>query len=186
MLNKSKMGIHKKLFTLKSKLGKISKDSTNPFFKSKFFDINGLLENVEPLMNENDLLLLQPIENNKVVTRIFDIETSEFVESSIDLPIGVKPQDMGSAITYYRRYSLQSLLASQAEDDDGNKASKKPKEPIEKPFTDQDIKVIKGKIIACANLEDLTKLYNSDVKIKTNKELVDAVKDRNRSLKEDQ
>jgi hypothetical protein len=32
---------------------------------------------------------------------------------------------MGSAITYYRRYSLQSLLALQAEDDDGNLASKK-------------------------------------------------------------
>jgi hypothetical protein len=32
------------------------------------------------------------------------------------------PQKLGSAITYYRRYTLQSLLGLQAEDD-GNKAS---------------------------------------------------------------
>jgi len=34
------------------------------------------------------------------------------------------PQKLGSEITYYRRYTLQSLLALQAEDDDGNKASR--------------------------------------------------------------
>jgi hypothetical protein len=45
---------------------------------------------------------------------------------------------MGSAITYYRRYTLASLLALEIEDDDGNEASKKPEvktEPeIKKPF----------------------------------------------------
>jgi hypothetical protein len=35
------------------------------------------------------------------------------------------PQKLGSAITYYRRYTLQSLLALQAEDDDANLASNK-------------------------------------------------------------
>lgn len=65
-------------FDLKSKIGKISKDSTNPFFKSKYFDINALLENVEPLMNENGLLLLQPILENKVYSRIYDIDKGEF------------------------------------------------------------------------------------------------------------
>jgi len=32
------------------------------------------------------------------------------------------PQKIGSAITFYRRYTLQSLLGLQSEDDDGNKA----------------------------------------------------------------
>ena len=31
---------------------------------------------------------------------------------------------MGSAITYYRRYTLQSLLGLSADDDDGNMAQK--------------------------------------------------------------
>jgi hypothetical protein len=40
---------------------------------------------------------------------------------------------MGSAITYYRRYTLQSLLSLQAEDDDANTASKTP---VKKKFKD--------------------------------------------------
>ncbi len=35
-----------------------------------------------------------------------------------------EPQKVGSAITYYSRYTLQSLLGLQAEDDDANTASK--------------------------------------------------------------
>ena len=57
------MSIFKKLFEAKKEIGKISKDSTNPFFKSKYFDINGLLEHVEPILQKNDLVLLQPIKD---------------------------------------------------------------------------------------------------------------------------
>ena len=45
--------------------------------------------------------------------------------STITLPDLTDPQKMGSAITYYRRYSLQSLFLLQAEDDDGNKGAEK-------------------------------------------------------------
>jgi hypothetical protein len=38
------------------------------------------------------------------------------------LPDLQDPQKMGSAVTYYRRYSIQSLFTLQAEDDDGEKA----------------------------------------------------------------
>ena len=43
----------------------------------------------------------------------------------MELPPLTDPQKIGSAITYYRRYTLQSLLGIQAEDDDANKASGK-------------------------------------------------------------
>jgi len=117
------MEIYKKLFEVKSHIGKISKDSNNPFFKSKYFDVNSLLENVEPLLHASGLLLLQPITDNKVLTQIIDIETGESVTSSMELPNLADPQKIGSAITYFRRYTLQSLLGIQAEDDDANKAS---------------------------------------------------------------
>ena len=47
----------------------------------------------------------------------------------MQLPNDLDAQKMGSAITYFRRYTLQSLLALQALDDDGNLATKtsKPK-----------------------------------------------------------
>lgn len=114
-----------KLADLKSKVGKLSKDLTNPFFKSKYFDVNQLLEQVDPLAQELGLLILQPLKKNEVSTVIFDVETGQSIESSIEMPSFTDPQKSGSAITYYRRYTLQSLLGLQAEDDDANKASGK-------------------------------------------------------------
>jgi hypothetical protein len=112
-----------KLGKVKSEIGKISKDSTNPFFKSKYFDVNSLLEHAEPLLQKNGLLLLQPIIDGEVVTEIWEIESGLKVSSGIKLPELNDPQKLGSAVTYYRRYTLQSLLGLQAEDDDANKAS---------------------------------------------------------------
>lgn len=119
----NKIKLLQNLAKVKSEIGKVSKDSTNPFFKSKYFDINSALEHVEPLLQKYGLVLLQPIENNKVRTEIFNVEDGEFVFSEMELPNLQDPQKLGSAITYFRRYTLQSLLGLQAEDDDANKAS---------------------------------------------------------------
>jgi hypothetical protein len=70
------------------------------------------------------MILLQPIQGNSVCTQIVDIDSGAMLESCMDLPQGVNPQNMGSAITYYRRYTLQAALSLQAVDDDGEKASK--------------------------------------------------------------
>lgn len=113
----------KALANVKKEVGTLSKTETNPFFKSKYFDINSLIQQIEPLLEKNNLLLLQPIENNKVKSVIYEVESGNFVSSEIELPNLTDPQKLGSAITYYRRYTLQSLLGLQAEDDDGNKAA---------------------------------------------------------------
>ena len=118
------MSINEKLFKLQSQIGAISKDSSNPYYKSKYFDINGLIKHLQPILHDLNLLLIQPIEGGNVVSRIIDIETGDGYQSEMPLPSIDDPQKMGSAITYYRRYTLQSLLALQAEDDDGNLASK--------------------------------------------------------------
>ena len=119
------MNIYEKLFEAKKEIGKISKDSTNPFYKSKYFDINSLLEHVEPILQKHGLLLLQPIKENKVCSVIIDIETKDSLNSKIELTDITDPQKKGSEITYYRRYTLQSLLGLQAEDDDANATLKK-------------------------------------------------------------
>ena len=123
------MEIYKKLFNAKKEIGKISKDSTNPFYKSKYFDINSLLEHVEPILQKHGLLLLQPIRDGKVCTEIYDIdEDVKFLQSCLELTNQTDPQKRGSEITYYRRYTLQSLLGLQAEDDDANMTVKKPQQ----------------------------------------------------------
>jgi hypothetical protein len=115
----------KRLLEVKKQIGTLSKQSKNPFFKSSYLDLNGLLDAVEPLLWEQGLLLLQPIQDNKVYSVIIDSESGETLFlSEIQLPPITDPQKLGSCITYFRRYTLKSLLAISEEDDDGNKASK--------------------------------------------------------------
>lgn len=115
--------MYKKLAKIKKEIGTLTKDKTNPFHKSKYFDINSLLEQVEPLLEKENILLLQPIEGLAVGTKLIDLETGEEVRSFVNMAEESNPQKVGSMITYYRRYTLQSLLGLQAEDDDGNQAS---------------------------------------------------------------
>lgn len=117
--------LYLKLAEVKREVGKVSKNSKNPHFKNTYADLNALIDAVEPILLEKGLLMLQPIAEGKVCTVIFDVETELSIESSIALPVLSDPQKLGSAITYFRRYTLQSLLSLQAEDDDANKASRK-------------------------------------------------------------
>lgn len=110
----------KALSEAKKEIGAISKDSKNPFFKSKYFDINQLLAHVEPILETKGLLILQPIIDNKVCTQIYHVESEKMISSVIELPNLLDPQKLGSSITYYRRYTLGSLLSLQAQDDDAN------------------------------------------------------------------
>jgi len=121
------MDLKKKIAQLRNQIGKISKNQENPFYNAKYFDINQLLDNLQSHLLELDIDIIQPIEEGEVVTVIRDLESDEELRSALPLPNLDDPQKMGSAITYYRRYTLQSLLALQAEDDDANRASGKTK-----------------------------------------------------------
>ena len=117
-----------KLLDFQKQVEAIKKDATNPFFKSNYFDINSLLSAIKPTLNELGLVILQPLTHidGKPALRTIVLDgDKELVNDLIVLPDLQDPQKMGSAITYYRRYSLQSLLGLQAEDDDANKASGK-------------------------------------------------------------
>lgn len=115
--------INQKLFNLQQEIGTISKDASNPFYKSKYFDINSLINQLNPLFKKHKLLLLQPIEEDMVYSKIICIDGTGGVISALKLPEINDPQKLGSAITYYRRYTLASLLGLQAVDDDANIAS---------------------------------------------------------------
>lgn len=111
------------LAIVKAHLGKVVKGSSNPFFKSKYADLNTHLEAVEPVLAEYGLLLLQPVNNtqlgNTVESRIIHVKSGQFVSSEMNLVGETDMQKAGSAVTYARRYTLGSLLSLQAIDDDG-------------------------------------------------------------------
>lgn len=135
--------IYAKLLLVQEKLKPIPKSADNPFFKSKYFDINGLLAEVKPIIQELGVLLLQPIDlidGKTVVTTILRAPDGSEVKGVMELPVLSDPQKMGSAITYYRRYSLQSLLGLEAEDDDGNAASKSTPKAKGNPYYSPEAK----------------------------------------------
>ena len=122
--------INEKLFNLQQEIGAISKDASNPFYKSKYFDINSLIGQLNPYLKKYKLLLHQPTDIDfetgiEYVCTFFEcIETKErSTPSRLKLKDEKDPQKLGSQITYYRRYTLAALLGLQAVDDDGNAAS---------------------------------------------------------------
>lgn len=138
-----------KIAMVKTEIGTLSKNASNPFFKSKYLDLGEILTNLEPLLEKHKMLLLQPVTSVCVSTEIYDLETGDKITSCIPLPQISDPQKIGSAITYYRRYSLQSLLALQTDDDDGNKAS----QPVKK----QPFEILESS----KTLKELTENYKS-------------------------
>lgn len=160
-MSETKINIYKKIFNAKKEIVAISKDSTNPFFKSNYFDINKILSEVEPILEKNNLLLLQPIKAERVKTIIIDVESGESIKSVMHLPISQDPQKLGSAITYYRRYTLQSLLGLQAEDDDAQSfktESKKDTPKIDFWLTDDQFKKVKE--LTKEQIKDCLQKYN--------------------------
>jgi hypothetical protein len=117
------MKLFAKIHAAKQEIGVVKKNAKNPHFKNTYADLNALIEAVEPILLSKGLILLQPIKDGKVFTQVIDTETFEMVESSIDLTANLTAQALGSQITYYRRYTLQSLMSLQSDDDDGQKAS---------------------------------------------------------------
>ena len=103
-------------------------------------------------------VLLQPIKDNCVYSIILDAETgAEIAVSELHLPPITDPQKLGSAITYFRRYTLKSLLAISEEDDDGNKASQS--EPKKKPALVVNSKEFHGGINKGTTLEEMRKYF---------------------------
>ncbi len=117
-----------KLFNVKGKIESVKKSSSNPYFKSKYADLKAHLELVEPLLQEEGLILLQPTElnpatgGNMATSSILDKESGQFVKAVLNLIGESDMQKSGAAVTYGRRFTLNALLALITDDDDGETA----------------------------------------------------------------
>ena len=115
------------LLKAQSEMSNPKKGATNPFFKSKYADLNAIREAVIPTLNENGISVLQPIvhvDGKNFVKTILLHESGEMLESLTEIVYNKAndAQAQGSGISYARRYSLQSFVCVGADDDDGQKA----------------------------------------------------------------
>ena len=103
------------------------KGSVNPFFKNKYADLNDVLAAVVPALNNNGIVLLQPLVNidgKNFVKTVLMHESGEMFESLAEIFCKNinDAQAYGSGVTYARRYSLSSICGIGSEDDDAQKA----------------------------------------------------------------
>jgi len=117
------------LLKAQSEMSNPKKGATNPFFKSKYADLNAIREAVLPTLNENGISVLQPIvhvDGKNFVKTILLHESGELLDSLTEIIYNKQndAQAQGSGISYARRYALQSFVCVGADDDDGNNATK--------------------------------------------------------------
>ena len=116
------------LLKAQTQIEEMTKDGKNPFFHSDYATLNATILACKKILNDNNFIVLQPLQSDVdgvyVCTTL--IHTSgEKLESKMRIKAKSdnNPQDQGSAITYARRYSLQSFLLMSAVDDDGERAT---------------------------------------------------------------
>ena len=102
----------------------VTKDGTNPFFKSAYATLENVISTAKPHLTKHGLAFVQ-FPSSEGLTTVLMHTSGEYIAA--DAKIVVKdatPQGQGSAITYMRRYALSAALGIATEDDDdGNEAS---------------------------------------------------------------
>lgn len=141
------------------------KDAANPFFNSKYADLESVWDACRGPLTKNGLSVVQfPKSKAYGTPEVYQWETKkgdvqfgvkvcfevsvltrlchssgQWMEDRIStlMPNG-NAQSVGSAITYLRRYALQSVAGIAPEDDDGNHASGRDRQPAE-PEPDRNL-----------------------------------------------
>ena len=116
------------------------KDSANPFFKSRYADLESVWDACRSLLAANGLSVIQMPGNYFegrmwLVTKLCHT-SGEWIEQEMSVPVQ-KPdaQGAGSALTYMRRYALAAFVGVVQADDDANAAvvTKPTLKPVAKP-----------------------------------------------------
>lgn len=151
------------LLKAQKQMGNAIKGSANPFFKSRYADLNAIREACMPALNDNGIVVLQPtvvMDGKNYVKTLLLHESGESLECLTEIlykNVG-DAQGQGSGISYARRYGLQSFVNIGADDDDGNHASALTKEQV-KP-NDNKFLELSDKVKKCNSLDELKLLHD--------------------------
>jgi len=116
------------LCSAQAEMGGAIKDSNNPFFKSNYADLTSVIKVIKEPFAKHGLSFVQlPVTsvggNGIGVATMLMHDSGQWIQSEYLLPMDkVTPQGAGSAITYARRYALQSLVGIPSVDDDSEMA----------------------------------------------------------------
>ena len=107
------------------------KDSANPFFKSKYADLASVWDACRDALTQHGLAVVQSpsAEGQRVSVDTLLVHSSgQWMRGCVSVTAkDDSPQAIGSAITYLRRYALQSFVGVAPEEDDAEAAQGRTK-----------------------------------------------------------
>lgn len=105
----------------------VTKDASNPAFRSQYATLAAVLDVCRPVMARHGIAIIQTPGNDGdavTLTTTLAHKSGEWMETTVGVVPGKRDaQGIGSAVTYLRRYSLAAMCGVAQEDDDGNAAS---------------------------------------------------------------
>lgn len=109
-----------------------TKDSINPYFKSKYADLSSVWNTIREPLSKNGLSVVQQLISDPIAVAIRTVlihSSGEWISSTIYIkPVQTTPQGFGSTVTYARRYALSAIVGVAPDDDDGNASVKRNNE----------------------------------------------------------
>lgn len=115
-----------------------TKDGRPFTYDFEYAPLESIIDATREALSASQLTLTQLISGNELVT-VLGHSSGAYLSSSVALPNTPRIQELGSAITYLRRYSMQAVLGIAAESDDdgaaqdGLQSQKRAPEPAPKP-----------------------------------------------------
>lgn len=107
------------------------KDSSNPFFKSKYADLSSVWTSCKEPLAKNGLAVIQTMDMKDgqfVLLTTLAHASGQWMRSCLPiLSEKNNAQGLGSAITYMRRYALSAIVGITCDEDDDGNAACKPK-----------------------------------------------------------
>lgn len=102
-------------------------DSFNPHYKSRFASLQSVIDAAKPALNANGIAFIQksvPTENGIGVETVLYGYGEEISTGIVEMPAQkASPQNVGSALTYAKRYSLAMAVGIAADEDDDGEAA---------------------------------------------------------------
>lgn len=168
------VNLSKALALFHVKVGKISKDAKNPFFKSNYASLPHILTEIADPLQEAGLIISQFPDEDGLTTLLIHSETGEYLSARYVMPVAKAndPQALGSAISYARRYAVSSILSLKIDDDDAEAATKPLREKQEdKPWLNKGEALDK----AFEYLRNGGKIETIEAKYKLSKEIKESL-----------
>lgn len=146
-------------------------------YKFKYADLSACMAAAAPVLMETGLSVAQIIIDRKLIT-LLTHKSGQWLKSEVGIGSASTYQDLGSAITYLKRYSYCAILGIVADDDDdanaacGNKAvmtdlkpqaaqQAQPQQPAPQPDGDSNWDIIHDDIIRATDKDSLNAVFRN-------------------------